>query len=133
MSTMGHNTVNKICPFPSPNHSIPLSMSMQGFKEIHKRLFKLESGKEVLMDQLMDVQTLRWNNIITHHHHVAGYESAYPNSLVCYWKSHLWKMEIVCMHVISHPVRYNLWILDLQKPFPLIFHDLWRNTHVLDN
>ena len=42
--------INKFSPFAIPNHSSPISMSMQTFKKIGQNLLKLESGNEALMD-----------------------------------------------------------------------------------
>lgn len=57
MSTMGHKPfrVNEIYPFIIPNHSVQPSISMQNFKKIHLRVFKLGSGNEELTGECTDI------------------------------------------------------------------------------
>ena len=58
-SIKGHNSVGykQISPSAIPNHSSLISMSMQSLKKIGQKLFKFESGNEVLADRRMDTQT----------------------------------------------------------------------------
>ena len=43
--------MNEFSPFAIPNHSSPISMSMQSLKKISQKLPKLESGNKTLMDR----------------------------------------------------------------------------------
>ena len=43
--------MNEFSPFAIPNHSFPISMSMQSLKEIDQNLLKLESGNEARTDR----------------------------------------------------------------------------------
>ena len=52
--------IYKLSPFAIPNHSSPISMSMQSLKKIGKKLLKLESGNEALTDG----QTLKISKIL---------------------------------------------------------------------
>ena len=42
--------INEFSPFAIPNHSSPISMSMQSLKKINQKLLKLESRNEALTD-----------------------------------------------------------------------------------
>ena len=42
--------INEFSPFAIPNHSFPISMSVQSLKKISQKLLKLESGNEALTD-----------------------------------------------------------------------------------
>ena len=42
--------INEFSPFAIPNHSSPISMTMQSLKKIGQNLLKLESGNEALTD-----------------------------------------------------------------------------------
>ena len=44
----------EFCPFAIPNHSFPISMSMQSLKKIGQKLLQLESGNEALTDRRTD-------------------------------------------------------------------------------
>ena len=46
--------INDFSPFAIPNHSSPISMSMQSMKKIGQKLLKLESGDEALKDGRTD-------------------------------------------------------------------------------
>ena len=47
-SIKGHKSViNEFSPFAIPNHSSPISMSMQSLKKIGQKLLKLESGNDI--------------------------------------------------------------------------------------
>ena len=48
----GHNFlfINEFSSFAIPNHSSPISMSMQSLKKIGHKLLKIESGNEALTD-----------------------------------------------------------------------------------
>ena len=50
--------INEFSPFAIPNHSSPISMSMQSLKKIGQKLLKLESGNEALKDVWTDGQTI---------------------------------------------------------------------------
>ena len=62
--------IAEFSPFAIPNHSSPISMSMQNLKKIGQKLLKLESGNEALMDGQTDTQNFKifgGYNIISHH------------------------------------------------------------------
>ena len=42
--------INEFSPFTIPNHSSPISMSVQSLKKIRQKILKLEIGNEALMD-----------------------------------------------------------------------------------
>ena len=58
--------INKFSRFAIPNHSSPISMSMQSLKKISQKLLKLESGNEALTDGRTDGHSKRFGgyNII---------------------------------------------------------------------
>ena len=47
--------INEFSLFAIPNHSSPISMSMQSLKKIGQKLLRLESGNEALTDGRTDV------------------------------------------------------------------------------
>ena len=49
--------INEFSQFAIPNHSSPISMSMQSLKKIGQKLLKLESGNEALTDGRTDGRT----------------------------------------------------------------------------
>ena len=74
-SMKGHNSVvyNEFSPFAIPNHSSPISMSMQSVKKIGQKLLKLESGNEALTDG-RSLKRFGGYNIIPRHFFVSGYK-----------------------------------------------------------
>ena len=52
--------INRFSPFAIPNHSSPISTSMQSLKKIGQKLLKLESGNEALMDGRIDGRPYEW-------------------------------------------------------------------------
>ena len=62
--------MNEFSPFSIPNHSFPISISMQDLKKIGQKLLKFESGNEALTDGRPDGRTLKrfgGYNIIPRH------------------------------------------------------------------
>ena len=49
--------MNEFSPFAIPNHSSPISISMQRLKKIGQKLLKVESGNEALTDRWTDGRT----------------------------------------------------------------------------
>ena len=57
--------INEFSPLAIPNHSSPISMSMQILKKIGQKLLKLESGNEALTDGRTDTQISKFLEGIT--------------------------------------------------------------------